>query len=150
VRRGGADPDAWCLSIHLPYHVIDDVRVRMLRTEHNDLRIFVHFHVVTRWPIEQVVRRHRLLHACRIGRRQAALEDKSPMRTLAKIAIQPLKQRRRVDTGRQGEVLSADMVVSAGTAEIRPLADHGTRNLKLYIDVIFGNAHVLPPLDRLV
>jgi hypothetical protein len=73
--------------MHLPDHVIDDVSMRMLRAEHNDLGVIVHSHIVPRGPIEQVIRGHALLLARAIGRSEAAFQNKSPMRALAQIAI---------------------------------------------------------------
>jgi len=97
--------------------------MRMLRAEHNDLRVLVYSNVVPRGPVEQVIRSHTLLLARAIGRSEAAFQNESPMRTLAEIAIKSLKQRRRIDSRRKGKVLAADMVVATGIPEIRFLAD---------------------------
>jgi hypothetical protein len=51
------------------------------------------------------------------------------MRTLAEIAIKPLKKRRRVDPSRQREIFPTDVVVPAGISEIRSLTDYRAWNL---------------------
>ena len=80
--------------------MIDDVGMRVLRAEHNNLRVLVHSYIVPRGPVEEVICHHALLLARAVCRRETAFNDKSPMRALAQISIQSLKERCRIDPGR--------------------------------------------------
>src|SRR5690606_41039185 len=104
----------------------------MLGAEHDDIGGFVHPDVVAWRPIEEIVLAHRLFVSPRIGGGDPPIEDKPPVRALAGIAIQPLKQRRRIDARRQGEVLAADRAIAGYASEPAPLPEHGTRQFQPY------------------
>src|SRR5690606_17847162 len=113
-----------------------------LRTEHDELGVRVDPDVVPGRPVEQVVRLDRLLHAVRVGRGDPAAQHEAPVRALAAIALESHEKRRRVDAGREREVLAADLAEPGGVAEIRSLADdHRARTLRLHVDLLFRYPH---------
>lgn len=63
-------------TFYLFNHVAEDMAVLMLRAEHDDLRIRVDLHVVSGWPVKQVVRFDRFLRAVCIGRGELAAHDR--------------------------------------------------------------------------
>src|SRR5680860_1284281 len=126
-------------------HVIDDLAVLLLRTEHDDLGAGVDPDVVSRRPVEEVVRVHRLLSALSVGRGQLAVKDESPVRAPAKVAVQSLEERGGVHPLRQREVLTTDRGETARIDELRALSDHRTRNLHLDVHIVLRHLH-----DRLL
>jgi hypothetical protein len=64
------------------------------------------------------------------------------MRALTAVPLQSNEQRRGVDTGREGEVLAADLPIAADVAEIHPLTDDSTGDLHPDFNVVFVYTHV--------
>src|SRR5690606_2670230 len=80
--------------------------------------------------------------AVRVGRGDPAAQHEAPVRALAAIALEADEKRRRVDAGREREVLAADLAEPGGVAEIRSLAnDHRARDLHLHVDLLFRYPH---------
>jgi hypothetical protein len=97
------------LTLDLIDHVVDHKAVFMLRAEHDDFRVRIDLNVVPRGPVEKVIRFDCLLRTFRIGGGELAVQDETPVRTLAHIAFQPLEQRGRVHAHREREKFSADL-----------------------------------------
>ncbi|MBN8762328.1 MAG: hypothetical protein J0I63_03145 [Thiobacillus sp.] len=89
------------LASHFPEHVIDHFAVLVLRAEQDDIGVLTHSDRVVRWPVEQVAAMDFFTAAVRIGHRERTLQDIAPVRSLAKIVLQPLKE--RGDIGACGE-----------------------------------------------
>src|ERR1700704_4134997 len=115
--------------------------VLALGAEHDELRVSVDPHVVSGWPVEQIIRIDRLLRAIRIGRGDPSAQDEAPVGALAAITLQALEERGRIDPRRQREILAADLAESARVAEVRSLTDHGAWNLHLHFHVLFRYPH---------
>ena len=72
-------------------HVANDFAVLVLRTEHDDLRIRLNTHIVSWWPIEEVIGADGFLVAGSIGRGEFTPQHKSPMGTLTEVSFQSLE-----------------------------------------------------------
>jgi len=121
--------------------------VLVLRTKHDDLRIRIDPDIMSRRPVEKVIRIHRFLNSLRVGGRQAASQNEAPVGTLAEIACSSLEQWCRVHPGGKSEVLSADLAKSARVPKFGLLSDNRTRDLHLYLNPIFCNMHRDPLLS---
>src|SRR5262249_35817595 len=69
----------------------------------------------------------------------------APVRALAEIGLEPLEKRRRIDAGRQSEVLTAEHVIATRATEPGSLADHRSRNIHPNLDVLLRDPHRSPP-----
>lgn len=130
------------LAPRLFNHVVDNLAMLVLRAEHNDLRVSIDAHIVPRWPVEQVIGADCFLLADRIGRGEFTTQHKAPMGTLAEVSFQPLEERGGIHARGKGEVLAADLAVSARITEIRALADNCAWYLHLDIHLFLCDPHV--------
>ncbi len=78
-------------SFYLLDHVIDEMRVLKLGTEHDNIRVYIDFYLVSGWPVKQIIRVDCRLRSFRVGRGKLATQDKTPARALAIVALQALK-----------------------------------------------------------
>jgi hypothetical protein len=93
------------LAFGLLDHVIDDMTVLILRTEHDNIRIFINLYIMSWWPVKQIIRADGFLCPLRVGHGKFAAQEKSPVGALTQITFQALKQWRGIDSGRETEVL---------------------------------------------
>ncbi|HUW54281.1 MAG TPA: hypothetical protein VMV99_12780, partial [Rhodanobacter sp.] len=80
------------LASHLAQHVVYDFTVLVLRAEQNDLGILTDFDCVPGRPVEQVTTADYFARSICIGNGEFTLQHVTPMRGLAQIALQALKQ----------------------------------------------------------
>jgi hypothetical protein len=99
----------WALAFHHLDHVIDDLTVLMLRTEHYNIRICINLYIVSGWPVKQIIRVDSLLRSICVGSGELAAQDKTPVGALAQIPFQALKQWGCIDSCRETEVLATDL-----------------------------------------
>jgi hypothetical protein len=128
-------------AAHLCEHVIDDFGVLVLRAEHDDFGVLVDLHRVSGRPMEQVAAGEGFFAAIGIRDGDFALHQVAPVRRLAQVALQPPEQRRDVGTGRQREILAADLAVAGGVAEVLLLTRHGARHIDPGRNIVLCDSH---------
>src|SRR6478736_1757294 len=80
-------------ATHLGEHVGHHARVFDLWAEEDDLGVHPDAHAVSRWPIEQIIARARLLRVVRVGDDHFPGKHVAPVRRLAGVTLQTLEQR---------------------------------------------------------
>src|SRR5512143_1943189 len=132
VRRRDSNPHGFPHTpscAHLLQHVIYDLTVLVLRTEQYDLGIFADFYRVSGRPVEQVTAFVLFLSAVCVSNCEFTLQQVAPVRRLAKIALQPLEQRRDICPCGERKVLAANLAVPGRIAEIRLLSGYRAWNV---------------------
>src|SRR5690606_11373434 len=122
-------------------HMIYYQRMFVLGTEHNDLGILVHFHVMTCRPEEQVPGEYCLLKALGIGGGDLSIQHITPVMTLALVSFQADEQGSGIHPCGKAEVLPADLPVSGGVAKVLSLPDYRSRDLHFHFNVVFCYFH---------
>ncbi len=130
------------LAFYFFDHVVDDMAVLTLRTEHDDLRVLIDLYVMSGGPVKKIVRFDRLLRAVCVGCGELAKHDKTPVGALAQIAFQSLKQWCGIDARGKTEVLATNLAKPSCITEIRSLTNHSTWNLHFNVDILFGYPHI--------